>query len=127
VTMVHADHSCGILDDGRVVYGGDPCGYVVELENGYRIYHAGDTNVFGDMALIGELCSPDLALLPIGGHYTMGPAGAARACRLLGVAAVIPMHFGTFPVLEGTPAELKAAARDIQGLQIVELRPGEAY
>jgi len=127
VTMVHADHSCGILDEGRVVYGGDPCGYVVELENGYRIYHAGDTNVFGDMALIGELCSPDLALLPIGGHYTMGPAGAARACRLLGVPAVIPMHFGTFPVLEGTPAELKAATRDIQGLQIVELTPGEAY
>src|SRR5262245_36965761 len=95
-TMVHADHSCGILDDGKIVYGGEAAGYVIEMENGYRIYHAGDTNVFSDMKLIGELYRPDIALLPIGGHYTMGPREAALACRLLGAREVVPMHHGTF-------------------------------
>lgn len=79
IVMVHADHSCGILDEGKIVYGGDPCGYVIEMENGYRIYHAGDTNVFGDMKIIGDLYKPDVALLPIGSHYTMGPREAAVA------------------------------------------------
>jgi L-ascorbate metabolism protein UlaG (beta-lactamase superfamily) len=123
-TMVHADHSCGILDDGKIVYGGDPCGYVLELENGYRIYHAGDTNVFGDMKLIGELYRPDLAMIPIGGFYTMGPREAALACRLLGVREVVPMHYGTFPALAGTPAELRELTRDIPGFKVTELKPG---
>ena len=123
-TMVHADHSCGILDDGKIVYGGDPCGYVIEMENGYRIYHAGDTNVFGDMKLIGELYRPDLAIIPIGGHYTMGPREAALACRMLGAREVIPMHFGTFPILAGTPAELRELTRDIPGFVVRELKPG---
>ncbi|MBI4514915.1 MAG: metal-dependent hydrolase [Deltaproteobacteria bacterium] len=73
VTMVQAEHSCGLLDNGQIVYGGEPCGYIIELENGQRIYHAGDTNVFGDMKIIGELYRPDVALLPIGGFYTMAP------------------------------------------------------
>ena len=123
-TMVHADHSCGILDEGKIVYGGDPCGYVLELENGYRIYHAGDTNVFGDMKLIGELYRPDLAMIPIGGFYTMGPREAALACRLLGVREVVPMHYGTFPALAGTPAELRELTRDIPGFKVAELKPG---
>ncbi len=116
-TMVHADHSCGILDDGKIVYGGDPCGYILEMENGYRIYHAGDTNVFGDMKLIGELYRPDLAMIPIGGLFTMGPREAALACRLLGAREVVPMHYGTFPALAGTPASSRADARHrrIQG------------
>ena len=123
-SMVHADHSCGILDEGRIVYGGDPCGYVIEMENGYRIYHAGDTNVFGDMKLIGELYRPDLAMIPIGGHYTMSPREAALACRLLGARDVIPMHFGTFPILAGTPAELRELTRGVPNLTIRELEPG---
>ena len=124
VTMVHADHSCGILDDGKIIYGGDPCGYVIELENGYRIYHAGDTNVFGDMKLIAELYRPDMAMIPIGGHYTMGPREAAYACRLLGAKEIVPMHFGTFPVLAGTPSMLRDLTREIPGLVVHDPRPG---
>jgi L-ascorbate metabolism protein UlaG (beta-lactamase superfamily) len=125
-TMVYADHSCGIQDNGQMIYGGDPCGYVIEFENGTRVYHAGDTNVFGDMKLIGELFRPDVALLPIGGLFTMGPRLAAHAIKLLGVKRVIPMHFGTFPALTGTPAALREATADIPGLQIIELKPGES-
>lgn len=125
VTMVHADHSCGILDDGKVIYGGDPCGYVLELENGFKIYHAGDTNVFGDMRIIAELYRPELCMLPIGDLYTMSPREAAYACRLLNARYVIPMHFGTFPALTGTPARLRELTRDIAGLEVVEMKPGE--
>jgi len=125
-TMVYADHSCGILDDGQIIYGGDPCGYVVEFENGKRVYHAGDTNVFGDMKLIRELYRPDIALLPIGGLYTMSPREAALAIKLLGVKRVIPMHHGTFPALTGTPEGLRAATKGIRGLKIVDLKPGES-
>ena len=126
VTMVHADHSCGILDEGRIVYGGDPCGYVVGFPSGFKLYHAGDTNVFGDMKLIGELYRPDLACLPIGDHYTMSPREAACAVRLLGVKAVFPMHFGTFPLLTGTPDALRAQTKGIQGLEIIARKPGES-
>jgi L-ascorbate metabolism protein UlaG (beta-lactamase superfamily) len=122
VTMVHADHSCGILDGGKYVYAGEACGYVVEFENGVKIYHAGDTNVFGDMAIIRELYSPAIALLPIGDHYTMGPREAAYACNLLKPNAVIPMHFATFPALTGRPSDLKKLVR---GLEVVEMKPGE--
>ena len=130
VTMVSADHSCGITDKddrGRevIVYGGEPCGYVVTLEDGFRIYHAGDTNVFGDMTIIGELYRPDLALLPIGGLYTMSPKEAAYAIRLLGVKKVVPMHYGTFPALSGTPEGLHEVTRDIKNLEILPIKPGE--
>ncbi|MFQ5778594.1 MAG: metal-dependent hydrolase [Terriglobia bacterium] len=124
VTMVHADHSCGILDEGRIIYGGDPCGYVVGFPSGFKLYHAGDTNVFGDMKLIGELYRPDLACLPIGDHYTMSPREAAYAIRLLGVKAVVPMHFATFPLLTGTPEALKEMTKDVPGLNIITLKPG---
>lgn len=123
VTMVSADHSCGILDGDRIVYGGEAAGYVVELEDGFKIYHAGDTNVFGDMALIGELYRPDVALLPIGGLFTMGPREAAKALALLGVKRVVPMHHGTFPALTGTPAALAELTRDL-GVEVVALTPG---
>jgi L-ascorbate metabolism protein UlaG (beta-lactamase superfamily) len=126
VTMVYADHSCGILDEGQIIYGGDPCGYVIEFENGTRIYHAGDTNVFGDMKLISELYKPDIALLPIGDLYTMGPREAALAIKLLGTKRVVPMHHSTFPALTGTPAALRQATADIPGLQIIDLKPGES-
>ena len=122
--MVHAVHSCGIKDGDQVIYGGDAAGFVVELADGFKLYHAGDTAVFSDMALIGRLLEPDIALLPIGDHYTMGPRSAAEAVRLLDVKTVVPMHFGTFPVLTGTPDDLRREASDVQGLDVVDLVPG---
>jgi L-ascorbate metabolism protein UlaG (beta-lactamase superfamily) len=121
VTMVHADHSCGIQDGDELIYGGEACGYVIEFSNGVKIYHAGDTNVFGDMAIIRDLYAPEIAMLPIGDHYTMGPREAAYACNLLKPKTVIPMHFGTFPVLTGRPSELHKLAPNVE---IIELQPG---
>jgi L-ascorbate metabolism protein UlaG (beta-lactamase superfamily) len=111
VSMVAADHSAGDWNPGAetTLFLGEPAGFVVELENGFRIYHAGDTAVFGDMAIIRELFKPDLAMLPIGGHYTMDPVGAALATELLGVSHVLPIHWGTFPLLAGTPQQLQDA------------------
>ena len=126
VHMVHAVHSCGITDGDQIVYGGEAAGYVIELPDGFSIYHAGDTAVFSDMALIGKLLKPDLALLPIGDHYTMGPRSAAEAVRLLGVKSVVPMHFGTFPVLIGRPEDLRQEAADVDGLEVHELSPGDS-
>jgi L-ascorbate metabolism protein UlaG (beta-lactamase superfamily) len=125
VTMVHADHSSGIREGDRVVYGGEAVGYVLTLENGFRIYHAGDTNVFGDMRLIHELYEPDLALLPIGGLFTMSPREAAKSIELLRPRHVVPMHYGTFPPLVGTPDELKTAVTSPAEVQIHALQPGE--
>ncbi len=126
VTMVDAHHSSSIEDDGRVIYGGDPAGFIVKLPGGFTIYHAGDTCVFGDMKLIAEIYKPELAMLPIGDHFTMGPREAAHAIRLLGVKHVIPMHYATFPMLTGTPEALREATRDIAGLEIHVLKPGES-
>jgi L-ascorbate metabolism protein UlaG (beta-lactamase superfamily) len=125
VTMVNAVHSCGIQDDdGSIVYGGEACGYVMEFENGVRLYHAGDTAVFGDMALIRDLYVPDIACLPIGDHFTMSPKEASYACSLLRPKTVIPMHFGTFPMLTGKPSELKKLVADM-GIDMLELKPGQ--
>ena len=122
--MVHAVHSCGITDGDQVLYGGEAAGFVVELADGFKLYHSGDTAVFSDMELIGRLLEPDIALLPIGDHYTMGPRSAAEAVRLLDVKTVVPMHFGTFPVLVGTPEDLRREAGDVDGLEVVDLDPG---
>lgn len=124
-TMTHAEHSCGIQDGDQVVYGGEAAGYVITFENGVKIYHAGDTCVFGDMKIIGELYKPEVALLPIGDLYTMDPAQGAYAIRLLGTKVVVPMHYGTFPALTGTPEKLRELTKDIAGLQIIDLHPGE--
>jgi L-ascorbate metabolism protein UlaG (beta-lactamase superfamily) len=124
ITQTPACHSSGILDGDQLVDGGEASGFVVTLENGYRIYHAGDTCAFGDMALIGELWKPDLACLPIGDHYTMGPEEAARAAKLLGVKRVLPIHYGTWPILTGTPDRLRAAG-EADGLEVLALSPGE--
>jgi L-ascorbate metabolism protein UlaG (beta-lactamase superfamily) len=121
VTMVHADHSCGIQDGDQIVYGGEACGYVIEFANGVKLYHAGDTNVFGDMQIVRELYSPEIAMLPIGDHYTMGPREAAYACKLLKPKTVIPMHFGTFPVLTGRPSALQKLAPEVE---VLEMKPG---
>jgi L-ascorbate metabolism protein UlaG (beta-lactamase superfamily) len=127
--MVQAVHSSGTSGAGRESnFPADPCGFVLTFEDGFRLYHAGDTSVFSDMALIGELYAPDLALLPIGDFYTMGPREAAKACELLGVARVIPMHWGTFPALTGTPAALREELKR-RGLstEVVELAPGQSW
>lgn len=130
ITMTRAEHSAGDWNASgeTTLYLGEPAGFVVEMENGFRIYHAGDTAVFGDMSLIGELYRPDLAILPIGGHFTMGPREAAKAVELLGVRHVMPIHYGTFPILAGTPDQLRAALADA-GLGDVEIHapvPGGA-
>ncbi|MFY9802673.1 MAG: metal-dependent hydrolase [Candidatus Acidiferrales bacterium] len=126
VTMVNAVHSCGIKDGDEIIYGGEACGYIIRLPGGLTVYHAGDTALFGDMKLIGELYAPDVALLPIGDHYTMGPREAAMAIRFLNVRHVIPMHFGTFPALTGRPEQVRQLTEDISGLEIHTLKPGES-
>lgn len=126
VTMVNAIHSCGIQDGDKIVYGGEACGYIIRLPGGLTIYHAGDTAVFGDMKLIGELYAPDLALLPIGDHFTMGPREAAVAIRLLGVRQVIPMHYATFPSIVGRPEQLRQITQEISGLEIHAWKPGDS-
>ncbi|MBZ5556752.1 MAG: metal-dependent hydrolase [Acidobacteriia bacterium] len=126
ITMVPACHSSSIenVEDGQILYMGAPAGYVVTFENGQTIYYAGDTSIFGDMRLIGEMYHPQIAFLPIGDHYTMGPEQAAKACELLGVTQVVPMHYGTFPGLTGTPARLRELVEP-RGVQVLELKPGE--
>jgi L-ascorbate metabolism protein UlaG (beta-lactamase superfamily) len=123
ITMTDARHSSGYFADGHMVYMGEPAGFVVKLEDGLTIYFAGDTCLFGDMKLIGELYKPSIAFLPIGDRFTMDPVAAAKACEFLGVRQVVPMHWGTFPLLTGTPAELKKHLP--AGVQMLELKPGE--
>jgi L-ascorbate metabolism protein UlaG (beta-lactamase superfamily) len=128
VTMVRADHSAGDIYAGAesALYLGEPVGFIVELENGYRFYFAGDTDVFGDMRLIAERFRPEAAFLPIGGHFTMDPTSAALAVELLGVKEVLPMHYGTFPLLAGTPQQLRAALvqRGLGDVTVHEVEPG---
>jgi L-ascorbate metabolism protein UlaG (beta-lactamase superfamily) len=119
-TFTNAFHSSG-TEDGS--YGGEAAGIVVTLEDGTKIYFAGDTCVFGDMQLIGRIYSPDVAVLPIGGHYTMDPNEAAVALELLGTKRCVPCHYGTFPILAGTPQELKELAPDVD---VAEIEPGES-
>lgn len=121
-TMTHALHSSGVSEDGGTVYVGDAAGYVIEFENGLNVYCAGDTAVFGDMELIGRLHSPDVAVLPIGDHFTMGPKAAALALELLGARRCVPVHWGTFPALTGTPDALREAA---PGAEVLEVEPGQ--
>ena len=110
----------------RHILAGDPVGYVIEFENGFKIYHTGDTDVFGDMALINRFYKPDLALVCIGGHFTMDPERAAYALReLIRPKQVIPIHYGTYPVINRTPAELKAALGDAP-IKMLDMKPGEA-
>jgi L-ascorbate metabolism protein UlaG (beta-lactamase superfamily) len=123
VTLTDANHSSSWYEDGKFWYLGEPAGVVLELEDGLRIYFAGDTNVFGDMSLIGRIYSPDVAVLPIGDHYTMGPREAAVALELLGVARCVPCHYGTFPLLTGTPEDLRQLAPP--GVEILAPEPGE--
>ena len=122
-SMVDAKHSSGAQDKNGTHYVGVAAGYVLSVAGGPVLYHAGDTHVFGDMRLIGELYHPDVAMLPIGGHYTMGPREAALAARYIGAKTVLPLHFGTFPPLTGTPEEL--AKLIDAGIQVVAWKPGD--
>jgi L-ascorbate metabolism protein UlaG (beta-lactamase superfamily) len=124
-TMTHAVHSSSMMDEnGNIVYGGEPCGYVLTLPDNRVIYFAGDTNVFSDMALIEEIYKPELCFLPIGDLYTMSPREAAVACRLLKAKQVIGMHWGTFPPLTGTPERLAELTADL-GTEVLKMQPGE--
>src|SRR5581483_1851803 len=124
LTMTHALHSCSIKDGDDNIYGGEAAGYVLTFQDGRTAYFAGDTALFGDMALIGEFFKPELAFLPIGDHFTMGPHQAAHAARMLKVKQVIPMHFGTFPALTGRPEEL-AEKLQKDGIEVLTMKPGE--
>jgi L-ascorbate metabolism protein UlaG (beta-lactamase superfamily) len=128
VSMVRADHSSSIDDDGEVLYGGVAAGFVIRLPGGFTFYHAGDTALFSDMQMLAEIYRPELAFLPIGDHFTMDPQQAARACRFLEVRKVIPIHWGTFPLLTGTPQQLEKALETL-GIkcEVVTLEPGESY
>lgn len=131
ITMVRAEHSSQVAHKDPATGqetahpGGEPAGYIVELEDGMKIYHAGDTGVFADMAFIGSYYAPDVAFLPIGGHFTMDPVHAAYALKtLLKTPRVVPFHYGTFPPLKGTPEEFKAALGDYSG-EVIVMTPGE--
>jgi L-ascorbate metabolism protein UlaG (beta-lactamase superfamily) len=121
VTMTDAHHSSGGFENNQFIYLGEPCGFVIEVENGTKLYFAGDTNVFMDMQLIGRIYEPDVAILPIGDHFTMGPREAAIALELLGVKRCVPCHYGTFPILTGTPDQL----RELTNVELVVPEPGE--
>ena len=126
ITAVTAVHSSSYKEGENDIYAGAPLGFIVEEEGAPAFYHAGDTGVTYDMALLSELYHPAVALLPIGGIYTMKPAEAALAARSLVVRAIVPMHYGTFPALTGTPAELETALKRL-GLRtrVVTLTPGQ--
>ena len=125
VSMVEARHSSGIDDGGTTVYGGEPVGYIIAIDQGAVLYHAGDTAAFLDMQLIGELYSPEIAFLPIGDYYTMDPKAAAIAARYLQVKTVVPIHYGTFPALTGSPEELESHLSG-SGIRVLKPKPGEA-
>jgi len=131
ITMVPADHSSDFVyvnpetKKREARPGGAPVGFVIKLENGFTIYHMGDTNLFGDMALIGKLYKPDLLLIPIGGHFVMDPKLAAEATRMVKPKIAMPMHYGTIPLLRGTPEEyIKALGKT--STKIVVMKPGES-
>ena len=124
IVMTDARHSSSRVDGGQPVYLGEACGFALRLEDGRAIYFAGDTGLFGDMRLIGEMYRPEIAFLPIGDRFTMGPDAAARAAAMLGVRQVVPMHWGTFPSLTGTPDVLRSLLEPI-GVHVLELKAGE--
>ncbi len=131
VTAVHAEHSSELTwhnpttSKDEIHVGGEPVGYIIELENGFKIYHMGDTGLFGDLAFIGQYYKPDLVMIPIGGHFTMGPKEAAVAIRdMLKPKYAIPIHYGTFPLLKGTPAELTKEL-GAAPTKVLAINPGE--
>lgn len=128
VTQVRADHSSGFRDGDEFVDGGPASGFMVRLPEGYTFYHAGDTALFSDMKLLAGLYRPELAFLPIGDHFTMDPVQGALACRYLGVRRVVPIHWGTFPLLTGTPEQLGRQLEERElACEMITLNPGESW
>lgn len=125
ISLVEAKHSSGVDGSNQIIYAGEPTGFVITVQDGPVIYHAGDTSVFLDMQLIRDLYQPQLAMLPIGDHYTMGPKAAALAAKYLGVTSVLPIHYGTFPILTGTPEELSKLLNG-SGIAVMAISPGES-
>ena len=125
VTMVHAVHSSTLMDGERLVPAGEAAGFVIEFENGTRVYHAGDTDVFSDMKLIGEIYKPTIAALPIGDLYTMSPLQASYAAKMLEVKWVLPIHHSTFPALTGKPETLRELLQG-SGIEVLAVKPGES-
>lgn len=125
IVMTQALHSSSIVEGDQIIYAGEPVGYVLRLENGFSIYHAGDTAVFSDMKIIGDLYEPNLAMLPIGSHFTMDPKEAAYAVKLLHPQYVIPMHFGTWPLLTGTAEEFSRLLKDQPDVKLIVMQPGQ--
>jgi L-ascorbate metabolism protein UlaG (beta-lactamase superfamily) len=128
-TMTHALHTAGVLEDRKIIYTGDAAGYIVKVPTGKEIYFAGDTDILSEMELYGQLHDIDLAVLPIGDHFTMDPKRAALACKLLGVKKVLPLHYGTFPILVGTPSGLKDELQTLglEDVEVLEMNPGDTY
>jgi L-ascorbate metabolism protein UlaG (beta-lactamase superfamily) len=124
ISLVEARHSSSIQDGQEYIYGGDAAGFVIAAENAPVLYHAGDTSLFSDMRLIKELYAPEVGMIPIGDHYTMGPRAAALAASYLGIKTIIPIHYGTFPQLTGTPAELEQHLKGTE-IKVVAPKPGE--
>lgn len=125
ITMVHAIHSSSVTEGDQVIYTGEPAGFIIRFENGFALYHAGDTGLFGDMKIIGELYQPEVSILPIGSHFTMDPREAAYAAKLLGSKYVIPIHYGTFPVLTGTVEDFQKWMKDVPQTNVLVIKPGE--
>lgn len=126
ITMVDAIHSSGFMENDTLVQAGTAAGYILRFQNGFTVYFAGDTDLFESMRTIGRFYRPDVAMLPIGDFFTMGPRQAAEAIRMLGVKKVIPIHHGTFPMLTGTPQALEQEAGDVAGLRVIALEPGQS-
>jgi L-ascorbate metabolism protein UlaG (beta-lactamase superfamily) len=124
ISMTPAVHTSSVMEEDQILCLGDPAGFVVRLEDRRAFYFAGDTALFGDMKLIADLYAPEIAFLPIGDHYTMGPEAAAKACKFLLIRQVVPMHYGTFPILTGTPERLKELVTPM-GIDVLELKPGD--
>ncbi|MGB9698914.1 MAG: metal-dependent hydrolase [Thermodesulfobacteriota bacterium] len=126
VTMVNAQHSSSTTEGDQVIYTGEPVGFIIRFENGFTVYHAGDTAVMSDMKILGDIYKPDLALLPIGSHFTMDPREAAYACKLLRPKYVIPMHYGTWPLLTGQAEEFGQLLKEQPEVKVIILAPGES-
>jgi L-ascorbate metabolism protein UlaG (beta-lactamase superfamily) len=125
ITMVNAQHSSSVIEGDQVIYTGEPAGFIIRFESGFTVYHAGDTAVMADMKIFGDLYKPNLAFLPIGSHFTMDPQEAAYACKLLRPQYVVPMHYGTWPVLTGTAAEFGRLLEEQPEVKLIVMSPGQ--
>ncbi len=125
ICLVEAKHSSSIDDNGTTIYAGVAAGYVLQVDGEPTLYHSGDTSLFSDMKLLRELYAPEIAFLPIGDRFTMGPRAAALAAEYVGAKKVIPIHYGTFPQLTGIPKELRDHLRGKE-IAVIDLPPGQS-